>query len=327
MRWWVAPAAALGSLLPTELSYRYVEEPLRRLERRNIVPVLQRYLLVPAAFAGLAAVGASNAWFMPSLADAGVQVNARSISQQAGCHGFAGELPDRFERCWFGDGEGRPIILIGDSNASTAADAVVPSGLQLGRPVFVASAPACPPFLRVRSSEECRETTELTYEWLRTQPSGDVVLVATDSYWFMGGVAQPGITAYEAAVVNSILRIRAAGHRPVLVQPIPTFNGIENDAPGDRWRLTSCTLRQFSRSECGRTFLLGPDWPQQQLWHATSRLALVHGAEVIDLSERLCPEGLCRTDVDGEWLYRDGIHLSTRAATGLSDVFVAALAR
>jgi len=326
-RWWVAPAAALSSFVPTELSYRYVEEPIRRRERRSMAPVLSRYLLVPAMFAGLAAVGASNAWFVPSLADAGEQVNTRSISQLAGCHGLARELPDRFDRCWFGDGEGPPILLIGDSNAATFADAVVPAGLRLGRPVFVASAPACPPFLSIDASAECKETNEATFEWLRSQPTGDVVLVATDTYWFKGMDMRPDIVAYEAAVRDSLLRIRAAGHRPVLVQPIPTFNGLERGAEGDLWRLTTCTMTQFVRSECGRTFQLGPEWPQQQLWRSAAVLALEHDGIVIDLTGRICPGGLCRTDIDGEWLYRDGIHLSARAAAGLSDEVLEALAR
>ena len=326
-RWWVAPAAALASLLPTQLSYRYVEEPIRRRGRPSVAPVLRRWLLVPAAIAGLAAVGASNAWFVPSLADAGVQVNTRSISQQASCHGFVRELPDRFDRCWFGDGDGGPIYLIGDSNASTFADAVVPAGLQLGRPVFAASAPACPPFLSIDASAECRETNVSMFEWLRSQPAGDVVIVATDTYWFKGGVMQPDVVAHQAAVLDSFLRIRAAGHRPVLVQPIPTFNGLEGGAGGDRWRLTTCTMMQFVRSKCGRTFQIGPEWPQQQLWRSAAALALEHDAIVIDLTGRICPEGLCRTDIDGAWLYRDGIHLSARAAAGLDDAFVEALVR
>ncbi len=322
-------AAAVVSLLPTWWSYRTVEQPLR--QRRDVLlrPLLVRALVVPAALAGLMAVGAGNAWFVPKLADAEVQVNTRSASQQAGCHALLDEYgAERFADCWFGPtSDAAPIILIGDSNAATAADPVIAAGETLGRPVFVTTGPSCPSFVEVPGTlpDGCRDLITATYSWLTTQPAGDVVLVATDAYWYSDGGAIADVDAYRATLRASVAAVRNAGHRPVLVTPIPAFLGLEDGVSTARWRLTSCTLVGFFRDRCGDEFVLTPAWPQQPLWDATVAVARETGAGLVDLTAHVCPDGTCRTDRDGSWDYRDGIHLSARRSLELAPVYRDAL--
>ena len=327
---WVVPAVALASLLPARWSYRAVEQPIRARRDAPLRPaILVGAFAAPVTVAALMAVGAANAWFDPELAYAAEQLDARSVSQQAGCHALLDEYgPERFDACWFGpSADAPPILLIGDSNASTAADPIVAAGERLGRPVSVISGPTCPPFVGTapRTSDACRELVEATYAWLATQPPGDVVLVATDGYWYPGGGAVADALAYSAALQASVEVVRAAGHRAVLVTPIPAFQGLADGVSDDTWRMSSCTLIGFFRDACGDAFTITPDWPQQTLWRATAEVAAVTGAGLVDLTPHVCPGGECRTDRDGRWDYRDGVHLSARRSAELADVYLAAL--
>ena len=89
--------------------------------------------------------------------------------------------------------------------------------------------------------------------------------------------------------------------------------------------MTGCTLIGFFRENCGAAVTLTLDWPQQELWRISAMVAAEMGAGIIDLTPHVCPDGDCRTDRDGRWDYRDGIHLSARRSTELADVYREAL--
>ena len=331
-RSWAAVAvvvAAGASLLPSWWSYRSVEQPLRMRRDAPLRPLIIRALVVPVVISGFMTVGASNAWFVPALADAEVQVNTRSIAQQAGCHKLFDEFGEgRFDDCWFGPATlASPIFLLGDSNAATAADPVVAAGEAVGRPVFVSTGPSCPPFLGVESPlpDGCRQLVEATFRWLATQPSGDVVLVATDGTWFPDGEAVADVEAYARALRRTVAAVKDAGHDPVVVTPIPAFVGLEDGVSTDKWRLSSCTLVGFFRDACGERFVITPTWPQRPLWDASAEVAAEFGGGLVDLAPHLCPNDVCRTDRDGSWNYRDGIHLSARRSLTLAPVYREAL--
>ena len=325
---WIAVAAAALSIVPTLATHRYLEEPIRRRIDLPLRPLLVRTLVVPVGVVAGLAFGASAAWFQPPLADAAVQLNQRSLAQAAGCHGLTGLGPERFERCSFGDGHGRPIFLLGDSNASTAADAVIPAGAALERPVIVASGPACP-FLTVgreMRTDACVDFVDELLAWLGTQPQGDVVIVNSDTYWFRSERVSPDVAAYGAVLEETVAAVMRSGHRPVLVQPIPVFDALAEGDPGGRWRLTDCSLAAFLRGGCGAAFELAETWPQQHIWRTTAAVARSNALPLVDATDRICLDGVCRTDRDGRWIYRDGLHLSAQKAAELVDLFTDALA-
>ena len=329
IRMWVGPVAAVVSLLPTWWSYRSIEQPIRGRRDAPLRPLIVGAFVAPVVLAGVMTLGAANSWFVPALADAEIQLNTRSISQQAGCHGLPDELgPERFDRCWFGpETDAPPIFLLGDSNASTAADPVIAAGEALGRPVFVSTGPNCPLYLGTgtRVSDLCQDLVRETFRWLSEQPTGDVVLVSTDTFWYDGGSDVADGFAYAEALRRSVDAVRAAGHRPVLVQPIPAFRGLDEGVSNRTWGLESCTLVGFFRATCGDAFTITSDWPQWTVWRAAAAVADETNTALIDLTEHVCPGGECRTDRDGRWDYRDGIHLSARRSGELAEVYLAGI--
>lgn len=327
-RWdvWSAPVAAAVSLLPAWWAYRAVEQRIRQRRDAPAGPVLVGALLVPVVVAGSIILGSLNTWWSPTLADAKAQLESRPLSRLAGCHAFLDTLgEERFERCWFGPAVGGPpVILIGDSNAGVASDPVVLAGEMLGRPVFVSTGSDCPPFVvgTPGLSGACRDLIDATYRWLATQPSSDVLLVATDYPWYADGTAVPDTAGFTAALRASVDAVAAAGHRPILVTPIPAFIGLADGQRGPIWRMSSCTSLSFFRGSCGDAFVITPDWPQVALWRATADVANGTGAGLIDLTEEICPGGTCRTDRGGFWDYRDGTHLTVRRSTELVDLYL-----
>lgn len=329
----VGPAAALISVIPTALAYRYVEQPMRQRPDTSVLPMLRTWLLLPVVLTAGLAVAAANAYFQPAIADARTQLGQRSVAQQAGCHTLDAFTTRRTDRCWFGSGQDdptvRPIYLLGDSLASTAADAVIPAAAQLDRPAFVASAPACPIVVggRPGANDACGRFVTEALTWLASSRPGDVVLAASDAYWFTVGSVEVDRDGYRTALRATVEAVVASGHRPVLVLPVPMFVGFEDEAYGERWRLGNCNLVAFLRDDCGRAATIGPAWPQQPVWAATREVAAGTGAGLVDATRRICPDGVCRTDVDGRWHYRDGWHPSAGKASQLVDLYVDALRR
>jgi peptidoglycan/LPS O-acetylase OafA/YrhL len=326
---WVAPVAAIASLAPAWWSYHAVELPIRVRRTTPLRPVLLGALVAPLAVVALVAVGSAAAWWSPALVDAREQVEARPRSRQAGCHAFLAERgEERFRDCWFGpEADAAPILLLGDSNAAVASDPVILAGERLGRPVFVSTGSDCPPYVAGAPglSPACEELLATTYRWLGTQPPGDVFLVATDYPWYSEGAVLPDTAAYVAALRTTVEAVRDAGHRPVLVTPIPAFIGLDGGMPGRIWRLSNCTSLAFVRGACGQSFAITAEWPQSPLWRATAMVAVETGAGLVDLTEHVCPGGVCRTDRAGTWDYRDGTHLSVRRSVALVDVYADAV--
>lgn len=322
--------AALVSLVPTLWTFRRIEQPIRLLRSDlSLRPILFGSLALPLVFTGFVAVGSVNAWWSPSLDDAKNQLETRPLSRQAGCHAFLAEYGhERFDECWFGPRvEASPIVLIGDSNAAVASDPVVRAGKALGRPVFVSTGSDCPPFVvdTTWRSTACQDLVDATYRWLETQPESDVLLVATDYPWHRDDGAVPDTEGFTAALRATVSTLQSAGHRPILVAPIPAFIGLHQGNSRRIWRMSSCSSLSFFRGACGETFNITPEWPQQPLWLATAAVAAETGAVLIDLTDHICPDGECRTDRGNRWDYRDGTHLSVRRSADLYAVYMHAL--
>ena len=143
--WWVPVLACLAALGLAQLSFRYVEEPIRH---RRVLPrvrslVLGAGIVVPAVAICLATFAGTGQGFgnvaIKSMHD---QLDHSQWQWQAVC-----QSPLRLDKrdmssCRIeGDAPGRPIILMGDSTAGVYADALVAAAKQLDRTVIVATVP------------------------------------------------------------------------------------------------------------------------------------------------------------------------------------------
>lgn len=319
--------AVLGgalSLLPALLSYRWIEKPLRRKDMTN--PQIIRLTAMLLTASTLAASGllwvSKNHFGNQTLAAAQEQVEADHTAKENSCHVYQTPKLQDYGQCWLSSGKGRPLMLVGDSNADHFSDGLKVAATALDRPLFALSISSCP-FLPATetslpedSSERCQTYYNQTMQWLKKQPAGTVVMATTGR----GGADQDEANAYRNGRLNSIQQLKALGHSVVLLQPIPFIP--QNYSDGKPWDPRGCSIASLVVDRCGINWPLTSSSEQQQLiWNANEDLALQEAVHVLDLSDELCTSGFCDTNRGDSWVYRDFNHLTVGASEGLSSEF------
>ena len=333
---WATTAGAAIALVLAMLSFRLVEQPLRRNDR--IVGRRALGLAAGCAVLGLVAnttlaVGADRRWGSDTL-----DAMATAVTP---LHQDAVRLCDEAERgggprptaCSFDKGlDGAPVYLVGDSTAGQFTEGVTAAASRLGRPTEVVTRAGCM-FLDTElvfygtPQVGCREYVQRTTKWLVAQPPGTVVLASLTNVYALVGidVRDPvtkeisGEQARKAALwtdglARTMRRLRDAGHRVLHVHLVPQFHG---------WRPAACSLLRALRSRCGASLSRADvDAFLGDAYRIEAEAARRAGGRTVDLRESLCPDGECRTNIGDRWLYRDELHLTVDASRHLEDVFV-----
>ncbi|QIS40677.1 acyltransferase [Clavibacter capsici] len=339
-------AAAVAALVPAAMSYRWIERPLRRppVRTRWGTPRLAAALLVPAVIVvGTVGIASDRGWGIPEVQ----AIHARHTGWDA-CMTFAtlgdgsAADPDPARCTWDAEATGRPVYLVGDSNASQFSEAVIAASSSLGRPTSMRTAAACP-FVDVHrqigatptaQDRACRAYYEDALAWLEGAPAGTVVIASTEGYW-SGGDAAIGrtpqdvsrdVAARTAALAVGLTRtttaLRDAGHDVVLVQsvPHPIFSG-HRDVP------ESCSVLALATRTCALSVPLAEiDAVQSPSRTTLEQVAESTGATVLDLRDAFCDASSCAMDRDGELLYQDAMHLTVEASRTFAPRFAEALA-
>lgn len=348
----VRATAALLSLAPAWLSYRFVEDPIRvkasivgwRAARLAAVCVVVPIVAMMGTY-----LGAATAWGVPAAREMSSQVQPIDAGRARGClvdmHSSSAMGSWSLHRCvWNPGASSGSVYLVGDSNAAMLTEAITGAATSLGMRTVVRARSGCP-FLDVDLMRDgdaqpgCQELVRSTLSWLREQPRGLVVIsMATDRYvedrrhpdfpvWTVRDpvtgalVTQPAAKAdiYEAALERSIRSVEATGHQVLLIRTIPHFTG---------WDPRACPgLRTLSNS-CGVRVPLSTMDAQQALTRAAeARAVTATGVGTVDLRGLLCPHAYCETNQGDRWLYRDGTHLSVPESGRLAAQFVKVLDR
>jgi peptidoglycan/LPS O-acetylase OafA/YrhL len=320
----VKPLAALISLVPAMLSYRYLERRFRAgAERtRHTAPRLAVVSVgVSMALITVSLFGAARSWGVkqhPELA-------AESISQEKGCYQASTPLAD----CTFGARSRGTLMLVGDSHADTMSDAVVKAATDEGYQVVIQTYLKCP-FLTVALTfePECVARQAHTFEMIR-KIGPELVVIANNAPGALanlGGTSRDGtmhhdaLISWEAALRTTFTDIEPFVDRVVLVSVVPTFSADVFDRalptllrPGGGYPTVSVESIQRRR---------------EPLLAAEARAAAAADdlVESLDPLEHLCPHGSCALRAsDGLFRYRDGGHLSNPVARELDDLIRASL--
>ena len=334
----LAPTIAAGvSLIVAFGAYQWIEQPvraLRSLSRTRMAALVATTLAVPIVLALLLATATQHG-FWSSTVQSHQAALSQHLDEQLGCNEVtrtsASEDPD----CHLNsDATGAPIYLLGDSNVGHFSEAALAASRQLDRPLVISTTQGCPfidVFMELESDvkwwhgEECRAYVDDRLEWLKTQPHGTVVLSNDDSYWRQEGFAigldpqslsirpDDRLSAFREGLTRTVKSIEAAGHHVVIVQTIPHFS----------WSPVQCTMSEVWTGNC-RSQMPVPQ-EAQEVRAIVEDVAAGTGARVLDLQETLCPDGLCRTEVDGVVRYRDGGHLSVAESQALGGMFAQAI--
>jgi peptidoglycan/LPS O-acetylase OafA/YrhL len=332
---WAVLAVGVAALVPTEISYRWLEQPIRRgagWSGRRVVGLA-------AACSGVATVCLVALWTVPSVATAGTAQVERSrepvIAMPESCLWSArGDDADQEVHCtWTVPKPRGKIVFVGDSHAAALGPVMASVATRAGYELSLAYRTGCPVasverlYADSTKTEACRSFVETTVDRLVLAPPDLVVLAARQAEYVRadtfplrdpvsGDVARTGAAKarlWERGLARTLRRLDARGIPSVVVATVPQL------APFDlelcpAWRLW------IRPSSCARTVSRASVDEFRRASLAATRRAVdgVPTARLVDFADDLCLPRSCSTYRDGRWIYKDSNHVSQYGASTLA---------
>ena len=317
--------AATASLVPAFLSYRFIENPIRLKHQwapRQVAVLVGICLGTPTIAAAGILFASRQRYFNPELRTISNVLSQPHLSNYLQCYEeplFQGPSG----RCTMGtDLPGRPIYLIGDSNADHLSEAVEGAGQRLGRPVSIAYKNNCS-ILQADSLAQdpasCMSFVSQVFANLEVKPPGTVVVSIADTYGFG---SEGGIDPLVAEIRRFIQDVEQRGHSVVFVRSVPKW--------GDPYEFNpnGLTLLEFLRGDWKETAPASELAERgRSLWTAYQAATADGSATIYDPWPALCPDGVCSTFRDGQLTYSDGVHITVAQSAALADSLSESLQR
>jgi hypothetical protein len=185
---------------------------------------------------------------------------------------------------------------------------------------YFAAKSACRPLLGVtnRSDSQARQTGCAAFNTAVVQAIGrlkpDVVIL--NAHWIdmdadlalrPGSVAQPGASHFQEGMEQTLAAIRAPGRQVCAVLDVPFFKyNVPNAVSVARKRGIPEEFLWVSRAQAAAQYR-----EPENAFRVLQEQGLL---KTVDLKDRLCRADFCTYEADGELLYADTDHLSTRGA-------------
>ena len=341
--------ACAVSILPALVSYRWIETRFRDsrgISIKSFTAAVAFTLIVPVTLSAAVAVSAENGYWNSSI------VALQTGQAEVGIAGCFTDTPAALMKptdCEMNsEAAGRPVYLVGDSNALMFTGGLLEASEATGRPVTSYSFSSCPLIGAVATWSEtgaiyrtgCSEYQETTFNWLEGAEPGTVFIASADYYLRdpilaiqphdsiqVTGVEEK-LAAYTSGLRTSIDVLKKAGHEVVVVLPIPNFR-LQSDAESAAaWHgPQACSNISLLLSSCAgdESSLVEIAARQSTIWAAFVEVASQTSTPYLDLTTAICPDGTCATVRDGVPVYADYNHISTGESKRLAPQFEARL--
>jgi peptidoglycan/LPS O-acetylase OafA/YrhL len=313
------PLAVIFSLFPAIVSYRYFENPLRKnskLTDRKVLAIGVLCIVLPISFTS---VGENlNSSIQNHFSDLKVGWVEKRSAVVDGCYGkIFNEWKDA--NCInYAESSNELILLVGDSQAASASDAVKAAARELGMDFANSSYPGCPMFERSpRDAEVCKRSVDFHLSLIdKLDPSVVVIANAGARYTlsgleierseFAGGGFPSELIERESSVVESysdMVRIILRKSKKVMIvlEPPQVEFSKQISLLRPNPKITSTLLRnQISRlninAQIAKEFV------------GNSNVL------VINIDDLICPTGLCSPKLDDRWIYMENSHLNPQGS-------------
>lgn len=332
---WVLVPVALFSLVPTALSYRFVENPIRfapGAADRRVLPLVAVCMLVPiAAFASVLVVSRVQA------RSATVARFAEEIREhedrRRGCDQPAPIGERTGDGCrWTVDGAQGEVFLVGDSNAGHFSEPMIDAAAAAGYDLTIATAAGCPFADVVRRApaladgDGCRKAVQDSVDDLVERKPSLVVLAMSSNEWMhtpsnlledpetgeVGRTPREKAAIYEAGLRRVLQELDEAGIPTAVVHTVPQFN----ETLGGSWKAETCPAIQIYLDRCGGSRSLAGVEREQALAVGAEDGAVegLRASTAVDTDDVVCRDGRCSTSRGDLRLYRDAAHLTVDGA-------------
>jgi len=326
-------AGILMALALAHISYRWVEEPARRLlTRRNGWPLV-------GSLVGLLLLGVSAAQvirksdFPERLPPAVAQMAAQAGSPEAREETCSNEETE----CLVGGSSIRGIVL-GDSHAGALVEAINDSLMDKTQGIYMRARAGCLLVFGARQTEGGEECSDLQ-AWVRDSlpglyPGVPVLLVMRTTAYVKGGLpgeqgqavnkpkyyfsvpydypAPEFLDEFRRHYVDTVCAI--ASHHPLyILRPTPEL--------GVNVPLAMARDLLLGREHHYRLSLAEYRKRHAFIWRVQDEASAQCGAKVLDPLPYLCAEGVCPAASDGKPLYYDDDHLGEVGSARLKPLF------
>lgn len=317
--WWHYLVAIVATFALAGLSYRFIEKPV--LDQRIHEKTTASRILVTT---GLIAAGwAGSLW-------AGDKATNRFVSQSVTASGeifsppdYVGDAEETYAQ-WSGIGEGRKVILVGDSHSGHFGTLLTEMRAVTGFEYEVVDDRSCPVASLVRPRGDCTEYREDLERVMASVSPGDVVVLSslrtprisdivdgqTSSIEQVTAEFEDSLTVEAQAVAldeaqRAIEQMRDAGATVLVTTPTPVF-------PSPVFRCVDWFNAQ--NPACAGGFTVDRETSLKLAQPANTTIAALEEQGLIkrwNLFDVLCPDSPCQAERDDRYLFYDGDHLSS----------------
>lgn len=324
------PLAIVISIIPTVITYRFFENPIRLNQKiigAKVLALGTACVLTPL----LGSYFATQATFevQKHFADINLGWSEKRSAVIDGCYG---KIFDewRTDRCVNRkiDSKGL-VLLLGDSQSASASNGLIVAANRLNLDVATASYPGCPMFERPpRDSDVCKQVVNFYFSLIESLKPQVVMLANSgDRYTWEGleiarsekdgGGFPQTLADKETSVVQSyteiIFRILTkAGNVIVLLEAPPVQFSKQISLLKPNVQIVETNLNsQNSREKINRGL--------------SRSLEKISRVAVINVDTSICPTGSCIPTLNGRWIYMENTHLNSEGSLLLAPLLQAAL--
>lgn len=349
---------ALLSLVLAALSWRFVEQPIRRLSTPDWSAqwrAIRRGALASALLLALGGALAKTHGLPQRLPAHVAQIDTYVAEMPAHRqHCFATPEMARHPACAFGAefAGARQIVLIGDSHANHFAPTLVELAARLGFGGRQMTAASCIPLLEVQTVHvrrppqfPCEEYRRIVWDYIgRLQRPATIVLAANWAAYVRGARAadlragrvsiyltlgdedpvrspEHSLEVFASRLELTLQRLTGLGHRVVVMGQVPDFGDPPHLCVARSWMRRASPIAVCEADRAPMDAHVGPT--DRAISAAVGRFA---GARFVRTMDAFCTRERCGPLLNGQVAFRDGQHMNPMGARELAYALSAALA-
>lgn len=307
--------AAIGSLIPAYLSYRWVELPIHkgwRFSGRRSTAVIAVVCLSVGVLGGQALRVVSNhSWGRSDIAAIETDVRPEHVDIIDGCASIDPLGSVNHPPCvWSVPHSKGTILLVGDSNAGHFSEPMIAASRRLGMNLQIATDGGCPFIVGFSALAACRSWAQKSLAYAVSRPKAYSAIVLSNASVgylsvsnFPGAQRTPAILRWAADMRTTVERLTRRSP-VILIGAVPQFGQFPDC-------LMRSILQRHRSATCGHLSPAAAATQRDSVIAAERGAILGLNASYYDTAGRLCSAaGGCDSYVDGSLVYRDGVHLS-----------------